>query len=130
MIKKRIEEEISAVTVSLKDLLLACEEIHRSAPKDKDWEGRLITLARVFKGQRGKAMAVEYRLAAMTRILESNLLPGWAKPIAPDGTVSVSEPVWLATASEPLVFDEDEPRFEELSFRDAVIAIAPIEGSA
>jgi hypothetical protein len=126
----RFLEELNSISITLEDLRRATDEVHKLAPGDRNVEGRLFTMARVFKGQPKKGLAVEFRLVAMTRMLEAEVLPGWVLPKQPDGSVAVSEPVWLATASEPLVPGPDEPTFEQKSFLARVLSLAEAEGNA
>ena len=127
-----IEEKINSEKITMDDLLNVSREVHKLPPEDRDWEGRLHLMAHMFRGNPIKGQAIEYRLAAMEKIISSGKLPGWAMPEASDGSTSVSEPVWKATASEPLVFGgpRDEPEFDGASFLAGVLAIATPEGNA
>lgn len=89
-------------------------------------------MARLFKGEPDRALAIEYRLVAMSRMLDSGVLPGWAQHMTPDGSVSVAEPVWQATATEPLEFgsEKEEPFFNKESFLSKVFELATPEGHA
>ncbi len=130
MSEAKLQADLNSVAVTIEDLRRATDEVHKLAPKDRNWEGRLHTMARIFKGEPRKALVVEYRLVAMTRLLEARVLPAWALPEAPDGSVAVAEPVWAATAIEPLVFGEDDAHFEPKRFVERVLSLAEPEGNA
>lgn len=94
-----MEKRINNAKVTVADLLKATSEVHKLPPEDRNWEGRLHTMAQVFQGNPDKALAIE-RLVAMSRMLESGSLPGWAMPKAANGSVSVAEAVWLAASEK------------------------------
>lgn len=130
MSNAKLQNDLNAVVVSVNDLLVASETIHALPENDRDWEGRSIAMVRLFKGAPLKAMAVECRLRAMSRIVESGALPGWAMPPSSDGAVSIAEPVWSATATEPLVVEEPEAYFDRAGFLTRVLLLAESEGNA
>jgi len=127
-----MKQRINNAQVTVQDLLRAAAEVHKLPPNRRDWEGRLITMARLFRGEPDKALAIEYRLVAMSRMLDSGVLPGWAQPMTPDGSVSVADPVWQATATAPLEFgaEKEEPFFNKESFLSQVLELAKPEGHA
>ena len=86
-------------------------------------------MVRLFQGEPDKARAVEYRLIAMTKLLESGVLPHWVLPKAADGSVQIAEPVWATAATAPLLFGED-PYFDPQSFTKRVLALAEPDGTA
>lgn len=120
--------KLNTVRVTLDDLLLATREVHKLSPEDRDWEGRLHLMVRLFKGEPNKGMAVEHRLMAMNKLITSGVLPHWALPETPDGSTQIAEPVWLATASEPLLLGEREAYFEPTSFLNRVLSLAEPDG--
>lgn len=123
-------EQINEVEITIDDLLDVAEEVHKLAPEDRNWEGRAFTMARMFKGQPHKAMAIDSRLTAMSEIIESGSLPGWALPKTKDGSVGVAEPVWRATAKEPLILEGNQTTFNKESFLNRVLSYAEPEGHA
>lgn len=119
---------LNAVHITVDDLLFAVEEVHKLPPEGRDWEGRLILMARLFTGEPDKAMAVEHRLVAMNDLILAGVLPHWALPEAPDGSVQIAEPVWQATATEPLLLGEKDAYFDQASFVNHVLALAEPDG--
>lgn len=126
----KITAEINAVRVTSDDLLLASREVHKLPPEDRDWEGRLHLMVRLFQGEPDKARAVEYRLLAMSRLLESGVLPHWVQPKAADGSVQIAEPVWATAATAPLMLGKRDPYFDPRSFIERVLALAEPDGNA
>lgn len=130
MSTSKLQSDLNAVTITVADLLLASKEVHDLPKEDRDWEGRLMTMVRLFPGNPHKGLAVEHRLVAMSRILEAGVLPGWALPETPDGATFIAEPVWVATATEQLILGKHEARFNQQSFIDRVLSLAEPEGNA
>ncbi len=126
----RIAAEVNAVRVTIDDLLLASREVHKLPPEDRDWEGRLHLMVRLFQGEPDKARAVEYRLMAMSKLLESGVLPHWVLPKAADDSVQIAEPVWATAATAPLLLGERDAYFDPQSFTDRVLALAKPDGNA
>ena len=128
----QIEEKVNAAKITVADLLKVTEEVHKLPEEDRDWEGRAHLMIRLFKGNPTKAQAIEYRLIAMSRVIASGKLPGWALPQGSDGATSVAEAVWKAAAIEPLVFvgEYDEPKFDEAAFLARILSMAEPEGNA
>lgn len=126
----KLQNELNAVTITVEDLLLATDEVHKLPPEDRNWEGRLHVMARLFHGTPRKGLSIEYRLVAMTKMIEAGTLPGWAMPQAADGSVQIAEPVWKATALEPLILEESDAYFDQDSFLNRVLSMAEPEGNA
>jgi hypothetical protein len=126
----RMTAELNAVRVTIDDLLLASREVHKLPPEDRDWEGRLHLMVRLFQSEPDKARAVEYRLIAVTKLLESGVLPHWVLPTAADGAVQIAEPVWATAATAPLLLGEHDPYFDPQSFTERVLALAEPDGNA
>ena len=121
---------LNAAHITIDDLLFATEEVHKLPPEDRDWEGRLHLMARLFKGEPDKGLAIEKRLAAMSALIGSGSLLHWALPEAPYDSVKIAEPVWLAAASEPLLLTERDAYFEPTSFLERVLSLAEPDGNA
>jgi putative acetyltransferase len=118
-------KELNAISVSSLDLLRATQEVQK-LPKDKrGWESRMLTISALFPDVPRKAMAVEYRLVAMTQILQLKVLPEWTQTKAADGTVSLSQAVWQVAASAPLQFKDQQESFEVGNFVAQVQSFAP-----
>lgn len=126
----KLEKELNAVTITVEDLLLASDEVHKLPPEERNWKGRLHVMARLFHDTPSKGLSIEYRLVAMTKMIEAGALPGWAVPQVSDGSVQIAEPVWKATALEPLIFEENDAYFDQNSFLNRVLSMAKPEGNA
>ncbi|MDD5058276.1 MAG: hypothetical protein PHQ60_10410 [Sideroxydans sp.] len=121
---------LNSAHITIDDLLFVTEEVHKLPPEDRDWEGRLHLTVRLFKGEPDKALAIEKRLVAMSALIDSGSLPHWALPEAPDGSVKIAEPVWIAAATEPLLLTERDTYFEPTSFLERVLSLAEPDGNA
>jgi hypothetical protein len=121
---------LNAAHITIDDLLFVTDEVHKLPPDDRDWEGRLHLMVRLFKGEPDKGLAIEKRLVAMSALIESGSLPHWALPEAPDGSMKIAEPVWLAAAAEPLLLTERDAYFEPTSFLERVLSLAEPDGNA
>ena len=69
--------KLNAARVEVEDLLLATRDVHKLPATDRDSEGRLHLMVKLFKGQPDKGLAVEYRIRAMDQLLTSGALPSW-----------------------------------------------------
>ena len=126
----KMTAELNSVQVTLDDLLYVTREVHSLPESDRDWEGRTHLMVRLFKGEPNKALAIEYRLSAMHKLITTGVLPNWAMPEAPVGSIQIAEPVWLATASQPLLLKEREAYFETNSYLESVLRLAKPDGNA
>ena len=126
----RAAAEVNSVRVTLEDLLFASEQIHKLPAEDRDWEGRLHLLARLYKGHPDKGLAIKYRLEALANLIASGALPHWVLPNAPDGSVQIAEPVFVAAATQPLLFTGRGAYFEERDFVSRVLELAKPDGNA
>lgn len=124
------EDELNKIHITIEDLLFVSEEVHKLPEKDRDWEGRMHLMVRLFKGEPNKSMAIDYRLTAMSELIASGSLPHWALPIDDAGATNIAEPVWLAAATEPLIFKEYGAYFESTGFINRVLSLAKPEGNA
>ena len=79
----------------------------------------------------GHAAAIHSRMKALDALIVAEVLGGWVKKQA-DGTSLIAEPVWHTTATEPLVFAENDkmPCFDVESFVEAILRNAEGEGIA
>lgn len=120
---------VNTVQVSADDLLLASDEIHNLPPEDRDWEGRAFVVARLFKGEHLKAFAVQSRLEALMELIRAGSLTAWA-PSEADGSHRIAEPVFVAAAKEPILFNDRVAFFEAGSFVTAILRNADSDGNA
>ena len=121
---------LNATHATAGDLLLASSEAYKLRFEDLGWEGRLHLMARLFKGEPDKVLAIEYRLMAMSTLVASGTLPHWALPKVPNGSVHITEPVWIAAATGPLLFKEQKAFFEPKCFLKCVSSLAEPCGHA
>jgi len=112
------------------ELIEISDEVHSMPEEDRDWEGRIIFLARYYPNQRYRAMAADERLTAMAYLISSEVLPLGVMPKAPDDSYTISEAVFEAAASEPLLLRGNKPYFEPESFAKRVLEFSEIEGKA
>lgn len=124
------ENNINSVEVTMNDLLTASESVQKLMPEDKNWEGRARILSIIFKGHSHKAMSVDARITALSAMIRSGKLPGWALPEKEDGVYSISHVVWLVAARESLKFTNNRPSFDEISFLQNVLSCSESMGNA
>lgn len=122
--------KLNAARVEVEDLLLATRDVHKLPATDRDSEGRLHLMVKLFKGQPDKGLADEYRIRAMDQLLTSGALPSWTTAKQANGSVLIAEPVWKAAAAEPLLLRNKSAYFDEKSFLERVLALAEPEGDA
>jgi hypothetical protein len=115
---------LNAVSVTVEDLLLASAEIQTLPLKECKREARTHVLARMFKGQGDKAIAVGFRLEAMARVIRSGKIRRWVLPNI------VCEVVFLAAAKQPILFTKNESFFDPKSFVAFVLENAAVDGHA
>lgn len=125
-----IVERMQMATVTMEDLLLATEEVHRLPSERRDFEGRAIAMIQLFPGEPDKVFAIENRLSALNDLILKGVLPHWSLPKDEEGAIAIAEPVWRATAEQPILIDGNEAYFEETSFLECVLANAEPEGEA
>ena len=125
-----IENRVNSVVINHHELIEVTEEIHKLPEADRDFEGRAVLLITMFTGEPDKAMAIDLRLKAMSKIIDSNTLPGWSMPKQPDGSQMVSEPVWIAAAEEPIVFVDGTACFDKSKFLERILSCTDPEGIA
>jgi hypothetical protein len=77
------------------------------------------------------AIAIEFRLAAMARVLEAGQANGWTLPSAEAGAELVHPSLVRGAAEEPLIEDASGgASFNPESFRRRVLAITQPKGTA
>ena len=125
-----IASRINAARVTIDDLLLVTEEVHKLPPDQRDWEGRAILMIKLFPGDPDKTFAIEHRLQAMNELIDSGVLPHWTLPKEKDGTIQIARPVWQATAEEPLLVRKHDAHFNKDRFLERVLSLAEPDGRA
>ncbi|HMS27745.1 MAG TPA: hypothetical protein PKC80_10300 [Burkholderiaceae bacterium] len=125
-----MSKRLNAVTITKEDLLLVTQEVHKLPPGKRDWKDRLQLMNRLFNGEQDKVLAIEERIVAMSALISNGQLPGWAVPDENDGAMKIAEPVWMAAASEPLLFKDIGAYFEASKFLDHILTIAEPDGNS
>ena len=126
----QMSKRLNAVTITKEDLLLVTQEVHKLPPDKRDWKDRLQLMNRLFNGEQYKVLAIEERIVAMSALISKGDLPGWVVPDENDGAMKIAEPVWMAAASEPLLFKETGAYFETTKFLDYILTIAEPDGNS
>ena len=121
---------LNSVAVSVEDLILASHVVQNLPPEQRGWTAQTTCVTRLFNGQRSKAFAVHYRLQALAALITSGKLPQFLATEMDDGGRMVAEPVFFATAKEPIFFTEKGPLFHPESFLEAVLRHGGVEGYA
>jgi hypothetical protein len=112
------------------DLLDLSRDVHDIPEELRDWEGRMILLAKRFPHQPYRALAADKRLQAMSALIATNTLPLGVLPQAQDGSHMVAESVFEAAAVEPLLQRGNKPFFEPESFLQRVLEFSEADGKA
>ena len=125
-----IEKRVNSVTITPEELLKVSEEVHKLPERERDFEGRSILMIKMFSGEPDKVTSIDLRLTAMSEMIDTGNLPGWATPKQPDGSVLIAEPVWVAAVEEPLLFKGNDAYFDKEKFLEKVLSSAIPEGRA
>ena len=115
---------------SAKDLLKISAEVHDIPEGQRNWDGRMHLLAKLFPRHPYRTMAADYRLVAMSALIAKNTLPLGGLPQTPNGSHMVGECIFGAAAVEPLLVRGNKPFFEPESFRQRVLELAETDGKA
>ena len=86
-----------------------------------------------FKGPKhaGLAVAVEFRITTLARLLASQEVRGWSLPGVEPGQENIHADVVSAAAEEPIIETADhQAGFDPESFRKRVLALAEAKGHA
>ena len=115
---------VNAVSVTVEDMFLAAAEIQKLALETCNRKVRTRCLGEIFKGQRYKPLAVNFRLEAMAAIVGSGKIARWVLPNI------VAEPVFKAAANAPVLLAGEHWFFEQDSFVASVLEYAQVDGHA
>jgi hypothetical protein len=116
--------DLNSVQVELDDLILAMRTVHELPPEERDFEGRMLAILRLFEGAGPqKCQAIYYRLAALSKIIASGDLPYFVSPECPDGSALAQGVVGQAATIELLLFSEHEAYFDPKSFQDRMLSL-------
>ena len=121
---------VNRADVSKNDLLLFSGEVHKLPSHERDWEGRVICAIGFFDGDSDKAMAAMWRMEALAKLIESGVLANWSRPCDDGDAQMTAEPVFLAAATEPVLFTGKGAIFDSDSFLKAVLEYSEVEGQS
>lgn len=122
---------INKVSITKDDVLEFVRETGELDPESRDFTGLSVTAIRLHPGDVDKVGALMFRMEALARLIESPHMKGWTYPKAPDGGTWTSEPVFAATAVQPLILNEaGKPAFEPRSFMHKVLELAELDEEA
>lgn len=128
---RKFIDRINRVAVTKEEVLEFVRETSELAPELRDYTGFSLTAIQLHPGNVDKVGALMFRMEALTRLIASPAMKGWTYPEALDGATWTSEPVFAATAVEPLIIDQEgQPAFEPESFSRRVLELAEVDEEA
>ena len=119
---RHVASRSHGVCVTPGDLARAIEALEHLSKPDDASEQQVEQLEKLFEGNSEKALVVRWRLEAMSTVVALGQLPPGAELDTPVGSRKES-PLVVAAATEPLMFSNDEPRFDADQFAKSVLAI-------
>ena len=127
-------------TLVAPELLGEAMQMHAEMPVEdrRVFEGRSVALFQMltdkgFKGRRHAdlAMAIEFRLQALSRLIEAGITRGWTLPGGADGRTYLHADVLWAAAREPLIESADkQPSFDPDGFSRRLMELTQAKGQA
>ena len=111
----------NAILVTIDAMWHGSDEIHKLPRKEMNRDGRMDCLTRLFRGRRDKAIIVNSRLEAMSRLINIGKVPYCVAPMDTAGWNSLANSVLFAATELPILFLEKEPYFEPESFAAFVL---------
>ena len=125
--KTKVEPEL------MEDILKAVAELPAD---DRDFEGTTIEIVKrvgaleLTDRKRGDlAMAINFRLMALARLMEHGGGRGWTAP-GKDGCTFVHDELVRTAAEEPMIEVDGELQFDGDSFHRRLLALAAMHGEA
>jgi hypothetical protein len=121
------------------ELLGDAAEMHAGLPADDrgSFEGRAISLFKMLdrrglgRKRADLAIAIDFRLTALSRLLQDRQVRGWTLPAGHDGADFVHPDLIRAAAEEPVIEDANgQPAFDPESFRNRVLRLTGTQGKA
>ena len=121
------------------ELLGDAAEMHAGLPADdrNSFEGRAISLFKMLdrrglgRKRADLAIAIDFRLTALARLLQDRQVRGWTLPAGHDGADFVHPDLIRAAAEEPVIEDANgQPAFDPESFRNRVLRLTGTQGKA
>ena len=115
---------INSTKLTGSELMEFANEVHRLKPKDRVFEGRVITALRFFKGDHDRVMSAMFRMEALARIISQGGLEGWTKPGDKKG-MSLTNPVLFDAAGQvPVRIIKNRFEFSRATLLKKVFQIA------
>ena len=129
--EQEVFDTINSIAVTENELLNAWHRLESLPQEYQNLDSRQLALIQMFHSQHEyKSLAVQFRLEAMCRIIQSDKLPEWVVKDGPNGAIHLSDGFWRAVASEPVILVEQRPLFDFDSFMNALLLHADECGSA
>lgn len=120
---KKMIKRINETSLSKEEMFKFAEEAGLLDPEERDFEGHVITAARVFEGDADKILSVMFRMRALARLVTEGI-PGWTKPEQPDGAVMTHGALFVAAGVEPLTESGGEVAFDREKMLRRVFQLA------
>lgn len=121
---KEMIARVNAFPVPQEDMFRFVEEVAKLEPGERDFEGHMLVAVRLFAPERDKGMSVIFRMEALARLLRREELPGWAKPVRPDGAVLTHPALFAAAGVATVVERKGEMAFDRDDFLRTAFELA------
>jgi hypothetical protein len=109
------------------ELMQFANEVQRLKPKDRVFEGRVITAIRLFDGDSDRVMSAMFRTEALARIISQGRLEGWTKPGDKKG-MSLTNPVLFDAAGQvPVRIIKNRFEFSRATLLKKVFQVAKLQ---
>jgi hypothetical protein len=82
---KELLARVNASPVPQEDMLRFAEQAGHLEADERDFEGHALVAIRLFSTDRNKGVSAMFRMEALARLLLEAEIPGWARPVKPDG---------------------------------------------
>ena len=118
----KVLRRINRTHVPAAEMIEISKEMEDLEAEKRDWFGLAFLAARHFPDDPQLAIAAVFRIEALVRVVVSGRLPGWARPLQPDGTIHTHHLLIAAAGEVPLVFKGkgmvfDRPRLVRCAFQ-------------
>src|SRR5262245_18434329 len=98
-------ERLNKIPVTKEEILDLVREVDKLGELDcgRDFFGVTPTIFYLYPGDWDKTQAILLRMQALEMLIQEEGIPGWTKSEGPDGGIATQEPVFAATAVQPLI---------------------------
>src|SRR4051812_40893601 len=100
---KEVIARVNAHPIPHEDMLRFAEEAGHLEADERDFEGHALIAVRLFSPDRDKGVSAMFRMEALARLLIEEDIPGWARPVKPDGSVLTHPALFAAAGVATLV---------------------------